>query len=722
VTLIDRMNTLFKIYNGVWVLLALALAVHLLRAPRMRLYLLLAVWLPLQLAAMVNLPLGVIQGWRQPRISSPRPTLDGQAYLAEADPQTWFLVRALQGMARPDDVVAEAAKVAYSAYTRIAMHTGQTTLVGWPWHLQQRGQSRAEVDARYADLETLYGGVDPAARRATLDSYRVRWVVLADLERTTYGMGRDSSLDGVPGLFEMVAGAGAVLYRVEATTRTRLPVPSARSRAIPPTVSVIGSIPVVGGTVVRGLAVDERGGTAVLRDGSLLGLDAVGLAEGMVSETPCSVTSVARVAGRLWVGCRDGGIWRREEQVGWRRSGSVTGSANLTAGDDLWAWGEGGLWRHLGDARWSQIDAQPVAACAAAGSTVATSDGDRVTVRSGSERHTLGPLDGKVGWLTWQDRALWALTDVGLYRSGGGVLPWRKSLPELEGVSAIAGGGDRLWLVLDDGVLVQRPTERCAPPWSGVGEGGDLAQPRDVAASQAGWFAVTDTRNHRVRWYTQQGICLDSYGAEGSLPGQFHEPSGLALAPDGTLAVADTWNGRVQLLRPGGGVQMVGEKMYGPRDVLWAPDGALLVADTGNWTLLRYRPPRWAREELHRFDAPVVGLAWTEGLVAAAVPVSGEVVLLDPRRWVEVRRLEMPGWQSGDQQEGYLASAPGGGVLASAPVTGELWLLDSTGASPARRVAEGLPGVTGFAVLEDGGVIASQTWASTLVRLRVERQ
>jgi hypothetical protein len=246
---------------------------------------------------MVNLPLGVIQGWRQPRISSPRPTLDGQAFLAEADPQTWFLVRALQAMAQPADVVAEAAKISYSDYTRIAMHTGQTTVVGWPWHLQQRGQSRAEVDARYADLETVYAGIDPAARRALLDRYRVRWVVLADLERTTYGVGRDGLLDGVPGLIEMVASEGAVLYRVEPSGAARLPVPAARSREIPASVSVIGSVPVVGGTVVRALTVDDRGGAAVLRDGTLLGLDAVGRAESFVPDTPCSVTSVARELG-----------------------------------------------------------------------------------------------------------------------------------------------------------------------------------------------------------------------------------------------------------------------------------------------------------------------------------------------------------------------------------------------------------------------------------------
>jgi YYY domain-containing protein len=719
-TLIDRMNTLFKIYNGVWVLLALALAVHLLRAPAWRRYLLVATWLPLQLAAMVNLPLGVIQGWRQPRISSPRPTLDGQAFLAAADPQTWFLVRAIQGMALPDDVVAEAAKTAYAAYTRVAMHTGQTTVVGWPWHLQQRGQSRAEVDARYEDLKTLYGGPDPVARRAVLDRYRVDWVVLADLERTTYGLGPDDLLDGVPGLIEVVARGGAVLYRVQEPAADRPFAPVARSRGIPATVTVIGSVPVVGTTVVRALAVDDRGGTAVLRDGTLLEFDAIGRAEGFVSETPCAVVSVVRVAGQNWVGCHDGAIWR-EDDGGWRQFGSLGEEIRLTAGDDLWAWGQGGLWRHGVGARWSQIDVRPVVAAAAVGPTVAVSDGEDVSIHSGSGRQTVGPIQGKVRWLAWQGQVLWALTDLGLYRSGGGVLPWRQSFPELDGVSAIAGSDARLWLVLDDGVLVQHARERCTPPWRGADEGGDLDQPRDVEASDAGWIAVADTGNHCIRWYTYQGVCLDRFGTEGGLPGQFREPSGLALAPDGTLAVADTWNGRVQVLRPGGSLQIVGDRLYGPRDVLWAPDGALLVADTGNWTLLRYSPPRWQREELYRFEAPVVGLAWSAGLVAAAVPVSGYVVLVDPDERVEVGRLEVPGWQSGDQQEGYLVVTPAGGVLASAPAAGELWLLDPSGVAPPRRVTEGLPGVTGFALLRDGRIIASRTWDSVLVRLRIEQ-
>ena len=127
-----------------------------------------------------------------------------------------------------------------------------------------------------------------------------------------------------------------------------------------------------------------------------------------------------------------------------------------------------------------------------------------------------------------------------------------------------------------------------------------LNEPRGLAVSQSGWFVVADTFNHRLRWYTNQGTCLDTFGALGSTPGAFREPSGIALADDGSLAVADTWNGRVQLIDPDGVAQVIDDGLFGPRDLLWETDGSLLVTDTGNRRILRYSPPGWQRETVVR--------------------------------------------------------------------------------------------------------------------------
>lgn len=211
-TLMDRMNTIFKTYNGAWLLLALALAVVLLRSRGRALAGGLSVFLVLLPFALANLPLGILQGWLQPRMSSPRPTLDGRAFLTN-DPKENFLVTALNGAARPGDVVAEAAGSSYGQFTRISMHTGLSTVVGWEWHLRQRGQSLGAIEKRVRDLNTIYAGVDFVERGRALERYGVDWIVLGDLERETYGLTAIDPFAGVPGVMLWARQGSTVLYR-----------------------------------------------------------------------------------------------------------------------------------------------------------------------------------------------------------------------------------------------------------------------------------------------------------------------------------------------------------------------------------------------------------------------------------------------------------------------------------------------------------------------------
>jgi hypothetical protein len=79
----------------------------------------------------------------------------------------------------------------------------------------------------------------------------------------------------------------------------------------------------------------------------------------------------------------------------------------------------------------------------------------------------------------------------------------------------------------------------------------------------------------------------------------------------------------------------------------------------------------------------------------------------------------VPGWQGGDQQEGYLAVLPSGELLVSAPTPGELWRLDPSGAREPVRLPATLPGVTALAVLPDGDLLAAQTVEHRLVRVAI---
>jgi sugar lactone lactonase YvrE len=279
-----------------------------------------------------------------------------------------------------------------------------------------------------------------------------------------------------------------------------------------------------------------------------------------------------------------------------------------------------------------------------------------------------------------------------------------------------------LWLITASGAILESTPPRCPPPWRSAdgGEDTELREPRDIAVSPTGWFAVADTQNHRIRWYSEFGACLEQFGSEGTGPDGLREPSGLALAPDGSLAITDTWNGRVQVVYPDATFQSVGANLFGPRDALWTADGSLVVADTGNRRLLRFDAPDWRESLVTTFEGPVVGLASVLGFVAAAVPVEGALVLVDLASGDKVRRIEIPGWESREQQEAYLAVLPTGMLAASAPLTGEIWLVDPTGQTPVRMLMDGLPGVTGLALRPDGMLLASQTWKNRLVTIPTE--
>ncbi len=95
-----------------------------------------------------------------------------------------------------------------------------------------------------------------------------------------------------------------------------------------------------------------------------------------------------------------------------------------------------------------------------------------------------------------------------------------------------------------------------------------LLNPRALAVGPDGRRYIADTDNHRVVVLGPNGEFVSAFGSycqlgegeaggcvdpDGSGPGelgdgQFYEPWGIAVDADGTIYVADTWNGRIQAL------------------------------------------------------------------------------------------------------------------------------------------------------------------------------
>jgi uncharacterized protein (TIGR03663 family) len=130
----------------------------------------------------------------------------------------------------------------------------------------------------------------------------------------------------------------------------------------------------------------------------------------------------------------------------------------------------------------------------------------------------------------------------------------------------------------------------------GVGEG-EFFRPRDIAVAPDGSVYVADTANHRIQHLSPEGEVLNVWGSyanrlEGEAPGgTFNEPWGIAVAPDGNVYIADTWNHRIQWFTPEGEfLGMFGQEGYGdvpnafwgPRDVAVDAEGRVYVSDTGN--------------------------------------------------------------------------------------------------------------------------------------------
>ena len=130
-----------------------------------------------------------------------------------------------------------------------------------------------------------------------------------------------------------------------------------------------------------------------------------------------------------------------------------------------------------------------------------------------------------------------------------------------------------------------------------------LNAPRAIAAGLEGDLYVADSRNHRILHIGSDGNLLQEWGrfgdqlANGNAPlGFFNEPWGVAVGPDGSVYVADTWNHRIQKFTSDGkAVMMWGQYgqpvpdmpesnsyFWGPRGIAVDSQGHVYVADTGN--------------------------------------------------------------------------------------------------------------------------------------------
>ncbi|OGO32167.1 MAG: hypothetical protein A2Z16_02270 [Chloroflexi bacterium RBG_16_54_18] len=128
-------------------------------------------------------------------------------------------------------------------------------------------------------------------------------------------------------------------------------------------------------------------------------------------------------------------------------------------------------------------------------------------------------------------------------------------------------------------------------------EPGQFQRQRDLALGPDGSLYVADSENHRIQHLSPDGEVLQVWGqfgdiTQGQAPaGSFNQPWGIAVAPDGSVYVTDTWNHRLQKFTPDGefismwgyfGQAETPQAFWGPRDVAVDSNGRVFITDTGN--------------------------------------------------------------------------------------------------------------------------------------------
>lgn len=233
----DRMNTFFKLYYEAWILLAVATAVLVFRPesdgslrrwawPARAAFVLLVF---ASLFTSVTAARGALD-----RLSSPSaqerpapgqkarryvppggPTLDGLRYLRQLRPGEYRAVLWLRTAVRGTPVILEAQGPSYQDFGRISMLTGMPTVLGWDYHVKQRGNPEEEIEARREAVRHIYSAPTAKEIEGLLRRYHVGYVYVGWLEKKTYPAAGLRKFAETPELFQLVYENPEVrIYRV----------------------------------------------------------------------------------------------------------------------------------------------------------------------------------------------------------------------------------------------------------------------------------------------------------------------------------------------------------------------------------------------------------------------------------------------------------------------------------------------------------------------------
>jgi YYY domain-containing protein len=188
--MLERQNTVFKVYLQVWFIWSAAavLGVYLLnrRWCTMPFVCRITGWGMLCVLLAGNLVYTVCGTRARIRQCRSPVTLDGTLALQKRYPADWQAIQWFRNNVDGQPVVAEAVGHAYDWSSRFATFCGVPTVLGWLNHEAGWRNTYDTVMPRKADVEILYTTESRTQAEQLLDRYRIRYVIVGPLETMRY--------------------------------------------------------------------------------------------------------------------------------------------------------------------------------------------------------------------------------------------------------------------------------------------------------------------------------------------------------------------------------------------------------------------------------------------------------------------------------------------------------------------------------------------------------
>ncbi len=249
-----------------------------------------------------------------------------------------------------------------------------------------------------------------------------------------------------------------------------------------------------------------------------------------------------------------------------------------------------------------------------------------------------------------------------------------------------------------------------------------LPEAKQMARDAAGRLYVVQSQASRITILNPDGSVASTMGKPGAGDGDFQEPWSVAIAPDGSIYVADTWNHRIQkfdangrfVTKWGSFIDTKGQRdaepyaFWGPRDVAIGPDGNVYVSDTGNKRITVFDPNgRYLRALGGEGSGPgqlkePVGIAFDPaGNLWVADTWNQRIQKLNPTTGQQLAQYPVPGWSStAITDKPYLRVDATGRVYATVPSERRVLMI-----APDGTMANAVPALQGYQFQKPIGVL-----------------